>query len=233
MRELRVLVADDERMARDRMVRLLTALGVDVVACCERGDEVLEALTAGGIDAVFLDLDMPGHRGNEIAEQLAADGPLVVFATAHRGHAVEAFEQGAVDYLLKPISRTRLSETLQRLRARLAQGDALTDHIAIPTARGIRLVGYAELLWCNIEGESVAVHTDSGTLFTSWRLSELERRLPAQFWRVHRQALVHLHRVVELRDTPSGGYLARLDNDDSVEVSRATARRLRRVLLAR
>jgi two-component system LytT family response regulator len=230
VRELRVLIADDERLARLRMQRLLAALDVRVVAACEDGVALLRALDSERVDAVFLDLDMPGLRGDEVAELLDVDGPLVVFATAHEHHAVEAFAQGAVDYLLKPFGRDRLAATVRRLRAKLPVVQA-TRRLALPTSRGVRLLDVDEVQWCGIEGESVVVRTPTGSVFTSLRLSELERRLPSTFRRVHRRALVHLERITELLDTPSGGYRARFADGTEVEVSRAAARKLRRELL--
>ncbi|TNE89804.1 MAG: response regulator transcription factor [Deltaproteobacteria bacterium] len=229
--ELRVLIADDERLARDRMVRLLGALDVRVVAACPDGQALLDALETERVDAVFLDLEMPGLRGDEVAELLGSEGPLLVFATAHSQHAVDAFAQGAVDYLLKPFSRDRLQQAVERLRTRLTPIPSGDTRLALPTARGLRLLDPEDVRWCGIDGESVVVHTGEGEVFSSLRLTELERRLPACFRRVHRRALVNLDRVVELLDTPIGGYRARFDDGSEVEVSRAAARRLRRELL--
>ena len=232
MAELRVLLADDEHMARARMSRLLAALGVEVVAACASGPQLLEALESERVDAVFLDLDMPEMRGDELADLVGDDGPMVVFATAHEDHAVQAFAQGAVDYLLKPISRARLEVAVDRLRARLAgPPEGAAERLALPTARGVRLLAFAEVLSCAIDGEGVAVRTQEGVLYTSLRLSELERRLPGGFRRVHRQALVNLDRVRELVEVRGGGTRARLDDGSEVSVSRAAARRLRRELL--
>lgn len=228
MPDLKVLIADDEAMARARMQRLLGDLGVEVVQACTDGTEVLEALEHLRVDAVFLDLRMPNLTGAEVAELLGIAGPLVVFVTAHAHHAVQAFEQGAVDYLLKPVEAERLGLAVQRLRERLPQVPSPDEgRLPIPTARGVVLVPIEGITWCGIDGQSVVLHGER-TCYTDLRLADLERRLPPNFVRLHRRALVNLQAIARLEDVTSGGYRAHLVDGAVVEVSRAAARRLRR-----
>lgn len=225
-----MLIADDELMARKRLARLLSALdGVEVVGEVIDGAEVLDAVRGGlGVDLVLLDVHMPNLTGIDAMQLLGADGPLVVFTTAHADHAVAAFDGGAVDYLLKPIDPARLQRALDRVRERRRVEPTGSARIPIPTRKGLVLLDPADLGHAMIEGESVVLVTRKGRFYTDFRLGDLERRLPATFLRVHRQALVNLERIDRLEDQESGGYLAVLDDGTTLAVSRQVARQLRR-----
>lgn len=228
---LRVLIADDEQMARKRLVRLLTALpDTEIAGEARSGLEVLERVAAGGVDLLLLDIRMPGMSGPEALALLGADAPLVVFTTAHADHALEAFEAGAVDYVLKPIDPGRLRQALERARQRRpGAGERSLERLPLPTRRGVEMVPFAAISCARIDGATVALDTDRGTFFTELPLSELQRRLPSdRFARVHRQAIVNLERVLRLEAVDTGGYLAHLDSGQRVAVSRKSARDLRR-----
>jgi two-component system LytT family response regulator len=230
-RPLRVLVADDELMARRRVLRLLADLpDVVVVGECQDGAEVLAFLEDDAVDLVLLDVQMPRMTGTEALRALGDDGPTVIFTTAHPEHAVAAFDGGATDYLLKPIEAERLGKALDRARARRPRADApRTDRLAVPTRKGVVLIKPDELVRAVLDGESLVLVTDRGSFFTDWRLSDLEARLPEdRFARVHRRALVQLDRVDRFEPLDSGGYFAWFADGTSVEVSRQVARRLRR-----
>jgi two-component system LytT family response regulator len=244
MSALRVLVADDELMARKRLMRLLGELS-EVEPCgeCKDGAEVLQRVEAGGVDVVLLDIDMPGLSGMDALRLLPEDGPYVVFCTAHSEHAVDAFDAGALDYLLKPIEGGRLEKALQRARSQEALrrfGDererqrssarASVDRLAIPTRSGIALLDPRQVSHALLEGELVTVATAQGDYLTDMSLQELESRLPRCFMRVHRKALLNLEQVVRLEPADSGGFLARTARGDGVVVSRQAARELRRML---
>ncbi|RKH45255.1 LytR/AlgR family response regulator transcription factor [Corallococcus sicarius] len=255
MREpLRVLIADDELLARKRLSRLLAALP-DVSVCGEAvdGDAVLAAVRAGGVDVVLLDIHMPGLSGLDAMGLLPAGGPHVIFCTAHAEHAVTAFEHGAVDYVLKPVEAARLQKALERVRARQpaspvpAKAKALPvpppasperererpafARLPIPTRQGLVLVSPDAISHASLEDELVTVFTAQGDFLTDFTLNELADKLPAEhFHRVHRRALLNLSHVTRLEPLETGGYLARTARGHSVEVSRQSARDLRRLL---
>ena len=235
MTDLRVLIAEDEATARRRLRRLLLELGgVEVVGEAEDGVQLLESVRSLEPDLVLLDIHMPRLSGMDAMALLDPDGPQVVFTTAYAEHAVRAFEQGAVDYLLKPIESERLAQALERVRARpgvsaAAEVPGLPTRIAVPTRRGLVLLRPDEISHAVLEGASCIVVAGGRRYVTDFRISELERRLPAQrFRRVHRQVLVDLERVERLEPNASGGYVAHLDGGAEVPVSRQEARRLRR-----
>jgi len=244
---LRVLVADDEAIARKRLVRLLSAMpDVAVVGECADAHAVLERVRAGGVDAVLLDIQMPELSGMEALQLFPADGPVVIFCTAHTAHAVAAFDLGAIDYLLKPIEAARLRKALERARdrdARRRYADELArfksrsdqekplERLALPTRQGIVLLDPLTVSCAELDAELVTVHTTDAQYLSALSLQELESRLPGdRFARVHRRALVNLEHVVRLEPNEVGGYTAHTRGGRAVEVSRQAARDLRKRL---
>ncbi len=240
MARLRVLVADDEQVARQRLARLLSAMeDVELAGEAKDGDEVLARVREGGLDVVLLDIQMPKLTGVEAMALWPKNGPWVVFCTAHAEHAVKAFDGGAVDYLLKPVEPERLKKALDRARERDTRArfaEALGKHQALPrlpitTRQGVVLVDPAAITHAVLEDELVTVHTRDAAYLTDYTLQDLEDRLPeGRLERVHRRALLNLEAVARLEPLETGGYLARTHGGHSVEVSRQAARELRKRL---
>jgi two-component system LytT family response regulator len=247
---LRVVIADDEEIARRRIARLLRGIDdVEVVGECKDGTEVLRRVAEGGVDVVLLDIQMPGLTGLEAMALLPPAGPYVIFCTAHAEHAVKAFDVGAVDYLLKPFEADRLERALLRARSREAvlrfQAEARHHReeraahggapplarLAVPTKQGIVLLDPREISHAVLDGELVTIHVGASSFLTDESLQALEARLPkGTFERVHRRALLNLDLVARLEPCPSGGYVARTERGEAIEVSRQAARALRRRL---
>jgi two-component system LytT family response regulator len=244
---LRVLVADDEAIARKRLLRLLTAMPDVILAGeCVDGHEVLEQVRGGAVDVVLLDIQMPELTGLEALQLFPLDGPTVIFCTAHTSHAIAAFDIGAIDYLLKPIEAARLRKALDRARAHdtrrrfreelanqqrhRAEAPPM-ERLALPTRQGIVLLDPRDVTHADLDGELVTVHTRSGNFLSTLSLQELEARLTGDaFTRVHRRGLVNLEHVLRLEPTEVGGYIAHVTGGQSVEVSRQAARELRKRL---
>jgi DNA-binding LytR/AlgR family response regulator len=234
---LKILIVDDEELARRRLARLLADLpGVELAGECDGGQAALARLRGegGDIDVVLLDIRMPGLTGLETAALLGDDGPYVIFTTAHDDHALEAFDLGAVDYLLKPIEAVRLHRALERARQRLGlqrPGPHELVRLPVTTREGIVLVDPRSLSHATFDGALVTLHLDGRALLTDQSLQDLEDRLPAAvFERVHRRALVNLEKIERLEPLETGGYNARMPGGDQVPISRQAARRLRRRL---
>lgn len=258
---LRVLAVDDVAPALDEICSLLTD-APDVGDVARAGDavEALRAIPAGGFDAVFLDITMPGMDGLELGGVLAAmaNPPEIVFVTAFEEHAVAAYGLGAVDYLLKPVGADRLADALARVhRARAgrtasAAPAAPPDEAATPAAPATpatprvdelavlpvelagrtRYVRREDVRFVEAHGDYVRLHTPSGSHLVRIPLSRLEEHWDAhRFVRVHRSFLLHLPAVRELRSDAGGGLLAHTDAGD-VPVSRRHARELREQLMA-
>ncbi len=240
---LRVLIADDEEIARKRLVRLLSsAPEVELVGQCGDGSEVLEWLARdeAEVEVLLLDIRMPSLSGLEAKAMMPDDGPYVIFTTAYQEHAIEAFDVGAVDYLLKPIEAARLNKALDRARTFLSQPLPAArestvdkvDRIPVQTRNGIVLVDPEELSHARFDGELVTLHTRRGELLCDYTLQELEQRLGGadQFVRVHRRALLNLASVDRLEPLETGGLTAHMREGGRVPVSRQAARRLRKRL---
>ncbi|MEZ4250969.1 MAG: LytTR family DNA-binding domain-containing protein, partial [Polyangiales bacterium] len=163
-------------------------------------------------------------------------GVAVIFATAHPGHAVEAFELGATDYVLKPLDEERLGVAIDRVKARCeetpaAAAPATFERLALQVRGEVRLVRPEDVEHAQLEGELVVVVAKGERLLTELSLQDLERRLPGpSFRRVHRRALLNLAHVDRLRPLATGGYVAVTSRGDEVPVSRQEARRLRQRL---
>jgi two-component system LytT family response regulator len=245
---LRVLVCDDELMARKRVTRLLGEIreqgGVEAIFECESGEEVLAKLAVEEIDVAVLDINMPGMTGIETVIAMPEDRPYVIFLTAHPEHAIKAFDVGAVDYLLKPVDDARLAKALTRARSFLdaapatganAGGEAKLNKLAITTRSGVELVSPSDVTHATFDGALVTVHTKARAILTDDTLQDLEDKLGGgvigrPFERVHRRALLNLEHVERLESVDSGGYMACLPGGKKVDVSRQSARRLRRRL---
>ncbi len=233
---LRVLVVDDEPLARRRVTRLLGAMAdVEIVGECDNADELLARVRDPGsaLDVVLLDIQMPGLSGLEALQLLPTGGPHVIFCTAHDQHAVGAFAAGAVDYVLKPIGPARLSIAIERARSRLRPRptSGALQRLALRSARGITLVDPLDVSHLVIDGELVSVHTRAGTFISDASLNELHERLPVdRFERVHRKAIVNLACVDRLEPLDTGGFTARVKDGSTIEISRQAARALRRRL---
>lgn len=226
MRPLRVLVAEDEPFNLRRLTRLLREAGCEVVAELEDGPAVLGWLARGeAVDALFLDIQMPGLTGLDVTEDLERPIP-VVFVTAYAEHAVRAFEQAATDYLLKPVTAERLAATLQRLRALPAQGEpkrALPARIPVRAGEGLVLVDLARITHLAFEDEAVWAFAGE-RLRTTWKtLAEAEAALGPRVVRGHRHLLIRPEAVVGVRAGDSGRLLVRLAGGTELEVSRGAA----------
>ena len=240
-RSLTVLAVDDEVPALDEVAYLLSR-HADIGEVIRAGDatSALRELNHRRIDAVFLDINMPGLSGIELAGVLAhyAQRPAIVFVTAHEDKAVAAFDLGAVDYLLKPIREDRLDEAIRRVvSSRPAEppaerDDADSDVIPAELAGVTHLIPRDTISWVEAEGDYARLHSASGAHLVRIPLSTLENRWGEHgFQRVHRSYLVALPFVTGLR-TADGAVLVRLRENGAspaveLPVSRRQARELR------
>ena len=196
---LKVLIVDDEALARSRLRTLLNDCAVPatvVVAEAAHAVQAMAALSRDSIDLVFLDICMPGADGMALAQAVAQlpCPPAIVFVTAHLGHAVEAFDLEAVDYLTKPVRLERLQQALQKVvRVRLAQSrppDLPQEMLIIQDRGRTERVPLAEVLYFKAELKYITVRTATRSYVLDGSLNELEDRHTGQFMRIHRNALI-------------------------------------------
>jgi DNA-binding LytR/AlgR family response regulator len=228
---LRVLVVDDERPALDELAYLLGKDDrIGPVTTCDSAPEALRVLRDEEVDAVFLDIAMPGLTGLELASVLARfkEPPAVVFVTAHQEHAVEAFDLAAVDYVLKPVREERLREAVRRIRE---SGGAPPSEDTIPVELGgvTRFVSRSEVRYVEAQGDYARLHTARGSHLVRLPLTTLEQRwADAGFLRIHRSLLVALAHVDEVR--VDGGRCTLLVAGTELHVSRRLTPGLRELL---
>ncbi|MFJ3882687.1 LytR/AlgR family response regulator transcription factor [Streptomyces sp. NPDC090077] len=261
---LRVLAVDDEKPLLEELLYLLrsdprvrSAEGAsDATEALRRITRAVESGPDGpdAIDVVFLDIQMAGLTGLEIARLLAgfARPPLIVFVTAHEGFAVQAFDLKAVDYVLKPVRPERLAEAVRRARELLGGPAREPERTAVPAPRGpapeapaadrapeqiavelggvTRFVAIADIAYVEAQGDYARLHTDEGSHLVRIPLSTLEERWAARgFVRIHRRHLVALGRIDELR-LDAGTTSVRVGPAE-LQVSRRHARQLRDLLM--
>ncbi|HET7228761.1 MAG TPA: LytTR family DNA-binding domain-containing protein [Longimicrobium sp.] len=240
--KVRTLVVDDEPLARAGVRAMLTAFEwVEVVGEAADGEAAVEQINRLQPELVFLDVQMPGLLGTEVVQRLQ-HRPFIIFTTAYSQHAVSAFELGAVDYLLKPFSRARVSAAMERVRAAIGEpagagalerlAGALTggpiSRLFVRTGGSLVPLLITEVAWFEADGEYVIAHTARTRHALSLSLSRLEERLdPTRFVRVHRAHIVNLDHVRAFRRDARGRLEAELVNGRRVPVSRTRAQELR------
>ena len=231
---MRLLIVDDEPLARMRLAALLGECeGIELAGSVGDGEAALAALAELQPDVLLLDINMPSLDGLALAARLAGRArPQVVFCTACENHALHAFELDAVDYLLKPVRLERLREAMQRARKRLA--DASHAPAAWLSARvrdeQVR-VPLGDVICLIAEEKYVCVRHVGGELLIDESLRQLEEAHPGQWVRLHRNCLVPPARLLGLKPLADGRVLARLAGTDfSPEVSRRNLPALRRLL---
>jgi len=251
MRQLGVLVVEDEQLARERLARLVAEQAdFELVAACVNCDEAIRIVASQPVDIALLDIQMPGINGLEFSERLKGAGgetPVVVFVTAHKRFAFDAFKVHAADYLLKPFDRARLEEALgiarERLRAREAIGlaeriQAVVGDAAEPRAvaeqkaaspgrfvvrdNGRFLIVRSEQIdWIEADGRDCVLHCGSRNHVVDGPLAELAERLCAdRFVQVSRSSLINIDSIAQLQEMFKGDLVAVMKSGQEVPVSR-------------
>lgn len=232
---LKALLVDDEVPARSELRFLLGEVGgVEVVGEAGSGAEALQLIKAIPYDIVFLDIDMPGLSGIDLAETLAAlpHPPAIVFVTAHSEHAVKAFEVAATDYLVKPVEANRLKMAIERI-APAVEAPARIERIPVEKAGRKLLLQVVDITHIMAKDDYSYIFTDGERYLSTFSLADLEHRLESQgFFRVHRRYLVNLAQVGEV--APMYGGTMELTLKDAAQthipVSRRRAPALKRTL---
>jgi two-component system, LytTR family, response regulator len=238
----RVVVADDEPLARERLRTLLTSEPwLDLVAECQNGLEAIDVIQSLTPDLVFLDVQMPGATGFEVIEAVgAANMPAVVFVTAYDQYALRAFDVRALDYLLKPFDRERFRQALSRARQRvtssgpgelerrllalmqdLKQAPHRMERFVVKSGGRVYFVRTEEIDWVESAGNYVKLHVGADTHLLRETMTAIEAQLdPEAFFRIHRCHIVNIERVRELQPSFNGEYVVFLRNGARLTLSR-------------
>ncbi len=240
---MKILVVDDERLARERLVQLLDDLGPSYECAGEAGSgmEAMELCSSLDVDLVLMDIRMPGMDGLEAAARLMTQdpAPAVIFVTAYEEHALEAFDRNAVDYLLKPVRLERLQAALNRAqvlsRVQLQAMDELRgeaeDYVYSNFRGGVLRIPVDEIFFFHAEQKYVVARHPGGEALLEESLKSLEEQMGDRFLRVHRNALVAKRYLNALEKRSDGHFLVCFrDIEDRLEVSRRHLPEVRRWL---
>lgn len=240
--KIRTLVADDEPIARARVVSLLRGEeDIELVRECATGEEARAAIEQGNLDLLFLDIQMPEVTGMELARTIQANGmPAVVFVTAYDEYALRAFEVHALDYLLKPFSSDRFRAALGHAREHLAKRRATEathpaaggaaarepqpgrrNRLMVKSGGRIHFIRMADIDWCEAAGNYVRMHVAHQEYLVRDTMSHLESQLDGQqFMRIHRSTIVNVDRIQEMQSSFNGEYVVLLRNGTRLTLSR-------------
>ncbi len=250
-----ILIVDDESLARDRLERLVIALGHEVVAQASDGDEALAAIHTYDPTLVLLDIEMPGKTGLQVAESIALleSPPAIIFTTAYDQYALDAFNTLAAGYLLKPVEKNQLAQTLEKAQSiNKAQRKVLDSqiveslqkskqetqpliekrqHISSQSHRGMELIAVDSIRCFLADHKYVMVVGTQGETLIDGTLKELELEFSDTFVRIHRNALVSIKHIIGLDRDADGHFSVRLTDVDHVPmVSRRYASKLKTLM---
>ncbi|MBV8678847.1 MAG: response regulator transcription factor [Aquitalea sp.] len=203
---LRVLVVDDEPLARERMVALVAQCGATTVAALGDASAAIDWLARQAADVVLLDISMPGLSGIELGRRLQQHPlpPQLIFTTAHENHAIDAFELDAVDYLLKPVRLERLRQALDKAARRSGAMPVIEAYFTVRHRDSLLHIPFSAVRYLKAEQKYVSLVTAEGEYLLDESLVALEQRLGDSVLRIHRNCLVMRHAVQELLRTGSG-----------------------------
>ena len=246
VRAMKVLVVDDEKLARERLIRMVETLdGYEVAGVAESGEDAIRQAIKLEPDIVLLDIRMPGMDGMEAGKQMAtlAVPPAVIYCTAFGEHAIDAFEVNAAAYLMKPVRREALTDALGNVsRVNKVQIEAVLGktevpkartrtHISAKTRRGIELIPLTEIKFFQADHKYVTVRHENGEVLIDDTLRDLESEFGDRVVRIHRNALVMMDHLEGLERDPSGHYQVRMRGiEDRLDVSRRHVSGLRRLV---
>lgn len=244
---IKAVLVDDEPLARSMVAEYLENFPqVEVVSECNDGFEGAKAIMQYQPDLVFLDIQMPKINGFEMLE-IIDNQPAVIFTTAFDEYAIQAFEQHAVDYLLKPITRARFDRAMAKfldtqhldagkkntraLLDKMHQADGKLERVVVKTGAKIKIIPVSSIIYLEADDDYVKIHTDEGLFMKNKTMASFEEQLdPAEFIRVHRSFIVKIDQIARLEPYEKDSYMAILTDGTQVNVSKSGYSRLKQTL---
>ncbi len=243
---MKILVVDDEALARERLISLLNELNHDysVVGEAENGQQAIEKVVALQPDILLLDIKMPGMNGLEVAQHLIKHEkpPIIIFTTAYDEHALAAFEAQAIAYLLKPIQKEQLERALQtastlqqgQLQSIMAEAKNTRLHISVKSRGDLQLIPVSEVRYFRADQKYIEMRHSGGMALIDDSLKSLEEEFANRFIRVHRNAIVAIELVIGIeRDSLGRSYVLLDGCEERIDVSRRHVAELRRLVKER
>lgn len=236
------LIVDDEKLARDKLQRLLgDESDVEIIGECSCGTDTVKFINKKNPDLVFLDIQMPELNGFEVLEKIKPENmPTIIFVTAYDQFALDAFNANALDYLTKPFDKDRLQTALQKARNQIEnsrQGEMderllsllnnlketkeYPDRLVLKSSGKIYFVKTEDIDWIEAAGNYIKIHAEGKSHMLRETMNGIEKKLPPdRFLRIHRSSLVNIDRIKELNPLFSGDYLVTLQDDTELTLSR-------------
>ena len=236
---IKSILVDDEELARDLLTEYLADHDVEIVAQCSTGSEAIKQINELEPDLVFLDVQMPGLDGFEVLEQIETN-PFVIFCTAYDKYAIKAFDENAIDYLLKPLDKARFDRAVDRAIGRIKNSDKNFEHLIEEIAtkkdsnypsrlfvqKSEKLVNLpvSNIVHLEASKDYTIISSKDDQYVSSSGISKLESRLdPDVFIRIHRSTIINLDHLKEIDKQPNGGLSAVMDNGKQFPISRSYA----------
>ena len=253
-RRIRAMIIDDEPLARQRIEDLLLReRDIEIAGTADNGDDAPDAIRRLAPDLVFLDIQMPGRSGIDVVAAVGPENmPVTIFVTAYDNFALKAFDLAALDYLVKPFDDERFEQALRRARAAVERRDAgrvaeqlvallqarppaaeskYLERIAVESRGQVRVVPVEKIDYITADGPYAELHIGPGAFAIRERMHTLDERLdPAQFFRIHRSAIVRIDRIEAFLKKPGGDYAVRLRDGTELSVSRSKREELERLI---
>lgn len=246
----KVLIADDEAPARKKMERLVGEIeNLEIIKIAANGIEALESIQELEPDIIFLDIQMPGLTGLEVAQNIDLNkSPYLVFTTAYNEHAIKAFELNAIDYLLKPINKERLEEAIDKImkspRGKFItkkldetintlkeEGFSFGKKLAISTSDRYKLLDFNEVVMVAVEERCVFVQTDERSFLSNHTLDHFAKKLDTDnFLKVNRSAIINLDNIQEIVTWSGNRFKLIMNNGKEVISSREKTKHLKKIL---
>lgn len=246
-----ILIIDDEAPARKIIRQYLHDFQkIHIAGECKNGLEAVKSIEQLQPDLIFLDVQMPGMNGFEVLQQLVHI-PEVIFSTAFDQYALQAFEVNAIDYLLKPYTRKRFQEAVNRALKESQPRDELQNsattrfiqqlhqenksypsRILVQHAHKIVAIAPEEILWIEAFGDYSKIHSQKGTFLSNMGIGNLDEKLnPELFIRVHRSAIVGIHAIAMVEKDGAGSFIVHLQNQTKVKVSRSYTENIKKLMV--
>ena len=242
------IVVDDEKLARELLMEFLEPFEeIEVIAECGRGTEAVEKINSLKPDLIFLDVQMPGMDGFGVLEEID-HVPYVIFTTAYDKYALQAFENNAVDYILKPLDEDRFKQAINRARQRIKSEKSATNieellrtvqgedarekyssHLFVQKSEKLLNLDVRDIMHLEASGDYTVLSTKSDQFLSSSGIGKLEEKLdPEVFIRIHRSTIINLNYLKEIEKHFNGGLIVKMENGKSFPVSRTYAKQIRK-----
>ena len=246
--KVKCLVVDDEQLARDFVIEYLADFPqIEVVAQSGKASEAIQLIDSKKPDLLFLDVQMPGKDGFEVLEKINHE-PFVIFCTAYDKYAIRAFENNAIDYLLKPLDKSRFDQAVSRAIKRIANNDknfeklieeftqqqiqSYTPNLFVQKKDKLINLPVQNIICLEASGDYTVISTQSDQFLSSSGISKLATRLdPAVFIRIHRSTIININRSQELEKHSNGTLSVVMENKKSYSVSRSYAKQIRDMIV--